>query len=82
MITGTGHVWSKERGLRMLKPEVTLAQYQTKYPSAIAVRVPGMSSLNRWVNDGICPTPDGCRVEPDGTCEHECPSWLLILGYI
>tara|TARA_R110000751_G_scaffold256960_1_gene356429 strand:- start:169 stop:573 length:405 start_codon:yes stop_codon:yes gene_type:complete len=25
---------------------------------------------------------DGCRVEPDGTCPHGAPSWLLQLGMI
>ena len=25
---------------------------------------------------------DGCRVEPDGICEHGQPSWLLHLGSI
>jgi hypothetical protein len=25
---------------------------------------------------------DGCYVEPDGTCEHGHPSWLIVLGLI
>jgi len=25
---------------------------------------------------------DGCRVEPDGTCPHGAPSWLIQLGMI
>ena len=75
-------VWSRERGLRMLREDVTLESYQTKYPSAIKVRVPCQSSLEQYVSDAVCPTPDGCRVEPDGICEHGIPSWLLILGYI
>lgn len=32
-------------------------------------------------NDGI-ETTDGCVVEPDGTCEHGHPSWMLALGFI
>jgi hypothetical protein len=43
---------------------------------------PSFASLEKWSMDGICPTPDGCRVEPDGTCEHGWNSWLLILGVI
>jgi len=35
-----------------------------------------------WDNDGICEATDGCIVEPDGTCEHGCPSWLIRLGFI
>lgn len=25
---------------------------------------------------------DGCTVEPDGTCPHGYPSWLIQLGYM
>jgi hypothetical protein len=25
---------------------------------------------------------EGCEVEPDGTCEHGCPSPLIALGII
>jgi hypothetical protein len=32
--------------------------------------------------DGDVEATDGCIVEPDGTCEHGCKSWLLVLGYI
>lgn len=31
---------------------------------------------------GVVEALDGCRVEPDGTCKHNYPSWLLALGYI
>lgn len=75
-------VYSIERGLRTLKEGATLADYKTRYPSAITVRMPGLAKLERWSNDGICLTPDGCRVEPDGHCEHNYPAWLLVLGLI
>jgi len=29
---------------------------------------------------GYCLATDGCMVEPDGTCEHGCDSWMLVLG--
>jgi len=34
--------------------------------------------------DSIVPAccKEGCEVEPDGTCEHGCPSILLSLGVI
>ncbi|WP_419603160.1 hypothetical protein [Thiolapillus sp.] len=40
------------------------------------------ATLMEWDNDGICEATDGCLVEPDGTCEHGCPSWLVRLGFI
>ncbi len=46
------------------------------------VKKPGFKSLEKWSMDGICPTPDGCKVEPDGTCEHGWNAWLLICGII
>jgi hypothetical protein len=34
--------------------------------------------------DGICPAccSEGCEVEPDGHCEHGCPSVLVAAGLI
>jgi len=34
--------------------------------------------------DSVVPTecPEGCMVEPDGTCPHGCPSVLLKAGLI
>jgi len=75
-------VYSKERGLRSLKPGVTLSDYREKYPSAIRCSVPSMESLMDLSDDGSCECPDGCIVEPDGICEHGFKSWLLIMGAI
>jgi hypothetical protein len=44
------------------------------------VRKPSLKALEKWTSGSTCKCPDGCRVEPDGTCEHGCPSWLLVLG--
>lgn len=44
--------------------------------------LPGLRSMEKWMNDAVCPTPDGCRVEPDGTCEHGWNAWLLIMGVL
>jgi hypothetical protein len=42
---------------------------------------PSLEELQRQVEeDGGCEATDGCFVEPDGTCDHEQPSWLLVLG--
>ena len=43
---------------------------------------PGMKSLADWSLDGVCEATDGCRIEPDGHCEHGYPSWLLVFGII
>lgn len=34
--------------------------------------------------DGVCPAccDEGCEVEPDGKCEHGCPSVLIVAGLI
>ncbi len=36
------------------------------------------------LNDEIVPAccSEGCEVEPDGMCEHKCPSVLLAMGII
>lgn len=46
------------------------------------VKAPSQRSLERMVDNGIATCPDGCRVEPDGTCPHGLPSWLIILDVI
>ena len=43
---------------------------------------PSLKTLEKYSNDGIAKATDGCRVEPDGTCQHGHKSWLLQLGYI
>jgi hypothetical protein len=43
---------------------------------------PDMETLEEWVSDGIAEATDGCRVEPDGVCEHGHSSWLRVLGFI
>jgi hypothetical protein len=42
--------------------------------------MPSMAALERMSNDGLCETPTGETVEPDGYDEHGCPSWLMICG--
>ena len=77
-------VYSHERGLRILKSGVNFDDYKSRYPSAIKVKkVPSMATLEKWVNNGVCQSVDGCQgIEPDGTCKHGYPSWLIVLGYV
>jgi hypothetical protein len=43
---------------------------------------PDVETLMEWEAEGGCEAVDGCWVEPDGTCPHGCPSWLLVMGLI
>ena len=47
-----------------------------------ARRRPSMATMERWIDEGVAKALDGCSVEPDGTCEHGSPSWLLAMGLI
>jgi hypothetical protein len=40
--------------------------------------------LDTYGGDSVVPAccDEGCQVEPDGRCEHDCPSILLALGVI
>ena len=44
--------------------------------------LPSMQELMAWDEDGICETPTGDRVEPDGTGPDGVPSWLRALRLI
>lgn len=43
---------------------------------------PTIKTMMKWMDDGVAKATDGCRVEPDGSCQHGHKSWLLVLGYI
>jgi Zn finger protein HypA/HybF involved in hydrogenase expression len=43
---------------------------------------PSINTLEKWSNDGVAKATDGCRVEPDGTCEHGHNSWMKVMGMI
>jgi hypothetical protein len=53
----------------------------TKYPAPTVER-PDMETLAEWALDSVVEATDGCEVEPDGTCEHGHPSWLIRFGII
>jgi len=52
-----------------------------KWPEP-TVEEPSMEDLEEMIFDGDCWATDGCPIEPDGTCPHGHPSWLLRLGLI
>lgn len=43
-----------------------------------------MDFIEECCNDSVVPAccDQGCEVEPDGRCEHGCPSPLIALGII
>lgn len=77
-------VWSPERGYRSLKEGIEFSQYKEKFPSAVRIvkKAPGIKTLERYTMEGIARATDGCRIEPDGVCQHGHPSWLLCLNFI
>lgn len=47
------------------------------------IEEPDLETLQEWMeDDGGCEATDGCWTDPDGTCPHGHPSWLLRLGLI
>lgn len=52
-----------------------------KYPAPTSPE-PDLDMLTEWQDECGCEATDGCWVEPDGTCEHGHPSWLLRFGMI
>lgn len=77
-------------GLPALRPEpleaqpVTPAREQDRTLSPSRPTPPRIETLMEWEAEGGCEAacPEHCWVEPDGTCEHGHPSWLLKMGLI
>ena len=46
------------------------------------IKEPGIKTLEKWSNDGVCKSLTGCRVEPDGWGPDGAPSWMLVAGVI
>jgi hypothetical protein len=44
--------------------------------------LPSLEDLEEWLSDGLCQTPTGHDVEPDGEGPDGVPSWLRVLGLI
>lgn len=43
---------------------------------------PSLKTLEKYSSDSVCKATDGCKVEPDGICQHGHKSWLLQLGFV
>ena len=44
--------------------------------------IPTDDEIMEIMEEGYCTTPDGCVVEPDGTCPHGQESWAIMKGLI
>jgi len=73
------------------KEDCSLAQWMANKKAALnslsrwqleVEELPSMRELMAWDEDGICETPSGHRVEPDGTGPDGVPSWLRALRLI
>lgn len=68
-----------------MKAHCTLEFLTNKYPDMTIKKIgcpPSMATMERWVSDGVAKATDGCRVEPDGNCQHGHESWIRVLGWI
>lgn len=45
-------------------------------------KVPSLTTLERWSDDGVAKTILGTKTEPDGYGNYGEPSWLLVMGLI
>lgn len=50
----------------------------TELPEGKEVKFPSNRTLEKYNWESVAKTPCGCRVEPDGWCEHGNPSWLIL----
>jgi len=75
---------NKENGiLATLKEDVDYEKYKARNTlrdiEVIKTKIPTMKTVMKWDYDGYSKTPDGCKVEPDGTCPHGFPSFARIM---
>lgn len=69
--------WKEEIDMRL-----SLQQFKAEH--GIHNGTDMMNALEEWSSDSVVPAmcQDGCEVEPDGHCEHGCPSILVRMGVI
>ena len=58
--------------------------HTTERSAESELEAPDLETLMQWESEGGCEAacPHSCWVEPDGTCQHGNPSWLLKQGFI
>jgi hypothetical protein len=76
-------VGGREPGTQLKDGRAPTANPSPGWEEVNQMRRPSLEELQRQVEEyGGCEATDGCFVEPDGTCDHGQPSWLLALGLI
>jgi hypothetical protein len=71
-----------ERDTRVRKAQRYIIQDERRRVKEGLLTPPTMDEVEEWMTEDSCQATDGCWVEPDGWCEHNHPSWLLVLGVI
>ncbi len=59
-----------------------LSRISKKGYSAVKTTKPSLKTMEKWMDEGVIPAIDGCRVEPDGWCPHGFPSKMIAMGII
>jgi len=71
---------------KKIKEGMSIEEFRSKRENnpdiKINPKIPSLNTIEKWENDGISKTPDGCTVEPDGTCPHGWDSWMKVMGLI
>jgi hypothetical protein len=72
------------RGLQDAVPSEVASGHTGELATEPELKPPDVETLIAWEAEGGCEAacPHHCWVEPDGTCPHGNPSWLLRLGLI
>lgn len=70
---------------RRTEDEEAAADWAERHSEPVEFRgttfdVPNWYTVRGWTVEETCEALDGCTVEPDGTCHHGYPSWLIQLG--
>ena len=63
-----------------IQTDYRLEPYRVRVTSAF--KVPSITTMQKWDNEGFCKSIGGQKVEPDGWDCDGSPSWMLALGVI
>lgn len=74
----------KQHKQRMEREDMRISLMDFREEHGITNGTDMVEALNEWSTDSVVPAlcSEGCEVEPDGECEHGCPSILIRMGVI
>ena len=69
---------------RIAREEMQMTIMEFREEHGITSGTDMVDALEEWSTDSVVPAlcHDGCEVEPDGECQHGCPSILVRMGVI